>query len=91
MTKQERAKQYIKWIEEDRINGADRVLKSINSLVYSETDKPISKEYKIAILEEMIELLPSDGLLLEHADNASVLQLIQIVKAKIESDKGSKA
>ncbi len=92
MTKEERAKQYLDWLEADKTeNGIQRVVDSLNELVYSESQKPISKEYKLSIIAEMEKQAPSHEVILEHAENKSILLLIQTVKAKIESDKGNKS
>ena len=92
MSKAERAKQYLDWLEEDKSqSGIQRVVNSLNDLVYTESQQPISKEYKLAIIAEMEKQAPSHGVILEHAENKSILLLIQTVKAKIESDKGNKS
>lgn len=92
MSKEERAKQYLDWLEEDKTpTGIQRVVNNLNGLIYTNTQKPVSKEYKLQIIAEMEKQAPSHGTILEHAENKSILLLIQTVKAKIESDKGNKS
>ncbi len=89
MTKEEIAKQYLRWLEEDNSElGIQRVVNSLDSLLYSKSKVPVSKEFKLSIVAEMEQLTPGHGAILEHADNKAILLLIQTVKAIIENEKG---
>ena len=92
MSKTEWAKQYLDWLDEDKTaRGVQRVVDSLNGLVYSESKKPLTKEYKLSIIAEMEKQAPAHGTVLVHAENQSILLLVQKVKAKIENDKGNKS
>ena len=69
MSKEERAKQSLDWLEEDKTpSGIKRLVSSLNDLVYSESRKPVSKEYKLDIIAEMEKQAPTHGVILEHAE-----------------------
>ena len=92
MNREERARQYLDWLQNDKSEkGVQRVVESLNGLVYAQSREPLSKAEKLAIVAEMEKQAPTQGLILEHAENKSILLLIQTVKAKIESGKGNKS
>ncbi len=87
MTKKDVAKNCLEILKTDCSNcGVEKVSQYLNDLQYSKNRKPISKSDKLAIVEEMIDLLSGSGVILEHSDNSSILQLIQAVKAKLQED-----
>ena len=91
MTREERAKQYLEQLKKDGSSESiQQIVDSLNCLVFSSTKEPLTKDEKLAIIAEMKKQASGYGPLLEHADNSSILELIQAVKAKIESDKGNK-
>lgn len=90
MSIEERAKQYIDLLKKDRSdNGIQNVIDKMNQLVYSDSRKPVSERYKLDIIDEMEKLVNPYDICLEHTDNASLLALIQAVRAKIEANKRS--
>ena len=83
MTIEELAKKYY---EELKRNPNERtvnsVVKSINALTYTDSDRPISQEDKEKITKAIVENY--HGKLLEHSDNSSLLQMIALVNEKIK-------
>lgn len=86
MTKEERAKQYVDLLKRNPTKQqAQEVANLLEDLVNADTRKPLSFSSKIAILEEMEKQIDSP-IILEHADNQSVLGLISVVKEIINDN-----
>lgn len=86
MSKEERAKQYLELLKKNPSKQQAQVIaNSLEGLVNADTGKPLSFSSKIAILEEM-ETQVSSSIVLEHADNQCVLDLISTVKAIINDN-----
>lgn len=85
-TKREIAKEYAERIKAATYKGheADRIIKEINELTYSETNKPISSFEKKQIIEIIGQNLPSGTILFKEADNRNYLQLVNYMLSKIE-------
>lgn len=88
MSREERAKEYLQRLKNNPTDlEARKIVVDLNSLVYAESKKPLSKEEKLAIVNEMLKQA-SFGLILEHADNQEILSLISLVNQII--DEGGK-
>ena len=87
MTRKECAIVCLEKFANQKERAVNEVFKYINTLINSENGNPISKNDKLVIISEMIAQIPSNYPILEHSDNQAILQLIQIVKAKIEATK----
>lgn len=86
MTKEERAKQYVYLLKKNPTRQqAQAVAKDLEKLVYADTGQQLSFSSKMAILEEM-EKQVSSSIILEHADNQCVLDLISTVKAIVNDN-----
>ena len=86
MSKEERAKQYLDLLKKNPSKQQAQVIANrLEGLVYADTGTPLSFSSKIAILEEM-EKQVSSSIVLEHADNQCVLDLISTVKAIINDN-----
>lgn len=87
MNRMERAKYYV-----EKLNGkpteeqARQIARDINALVYSKSGEALSCEDKIAIAVEMERQL-GEQLVLEHADNQAVLDLISLVRRIVTENK----
>lgn len=73
----ELANQYLKQLREstDKKSEVQKIVRSINELIYSETKTPLSKEDKIKIIDSMRKSL-NEGVILKAADNIEFLNLI---------------
>lgn len=86
MTKEERAKQYVNLLKKNPSRQqAQAIAKSLEGLVNADTRQPLSISSKMAILEEM-EKQVSSSIILEHADNQCVLDLISTVKSIVNDN-----
>lgn len=86
MTKEERAKQYLQWLNADRSDeGVKRVVTHINKLVYSNNKQPVPLEYKKSIVDMMEMLAPQYDIILEQSDNSTILELISQVKSSLKN------
>lgn len=86
MSKEERAKQYLDLLKKNPSKQqAQEIANRLEKLIYADTGIPLSYSSKIAILDEMEKQL-SSSILLEHADNQCVLDLISAVKAIINAN-----
>ena len=85
MSREERANDYLQKLKRNPTKmEAREIAKSLNSLVFTKSNNPLSKEDKLAIINEMLEQATS-GLILEHADNQEILSLISLVNQIIEN------
>jgi hypothetical protein len=73
----ELANQYLKQLREstDKKSEVQKIVKSINDLIYSESKAPLSKEDKIKIVD-LIRKSLSEGIIEKAGDNAEYLNLI---------------
>lgn len=85
-TKTEMAQKYAERIKAATYKGheTDRIIKEINELTYSETDKPISSLDKKQIIEIIGQNLPSGTILFKEGDNRNYLQLVNYMLSQIE-------
>jgi len=86
MNKQQRAAHYLARIRETR-NSPDeveRILSELNSLVWTESQKPLTKQDKLAIIEEIrsqaFPLTKSWEVIVEASDNSGILDVISALK-----------
>ena len=87
MSKEERAKEYCKQLcNNPTQETAKKIANSINRLVYSNTEKPISSEYKMELIGIMEQNWTNFYPILEHAENQSILALISQIKATIKNN-----
>lgn len=84
MTKTERANYYCKILcNSPNIETATEIARSINSLVYTESKKPVSINYKLGLVSLMEENWSKFYPILEHSENQSILALISQIKSTI--------
>ena len=84
MSRGERAKEYLQRLKRNPTDlEARQIVVDLNLLVFAESGEPLSKEEKLAIVNEMLKQA-SSGLILEHADNQEILSLINLVNQIIE-------
>ncbi len=76
-TLNELANQYLKQLREstDKKSEVQKIVKSINDLIYFESKTPLSKEDKIKIVG-LIRKSLSEGIIEKAADNTEYLNLI---------------
>ena len=92
MSSRERALLYAKRLKESKnVNEeANKIFEEVNSLIWSKTEKPLQKEEKIKILEEVKSIIAEerklqDGeIIVEAADNSALLDIIDLLKQKIK-------
>lgn len=84
MSKEERAKDYCKKLcNSPNLETVTEIVNSINGLVYTESQKPVSEKYKLELITLMEESWTEFYPILEHAENQSILALISQIKATI--------
>lgn len=85
-TKREIAQKYAGRIKTATYKGheADRIIKEINELTYSETKEPISAHDKQQLIEIIGQNLPSGTILFKEGDNRNYLQLVNYMLAQIK-------
>ncbi len=85
MTKKERAKYYCKKLcNSPNSKTVTEIANSINGLIYSESQEPVSEKYKLELIALMEESWTEFHPILEHAENQSILELISQIKATIK-------
>jgi hypothetical protein len=92
-TPQEFARQFIERLKRasDGEKELRAIVKEMDSLVYSATKAPVSREYKLRIVDLMNEALPRPlgtpktvAGFIKEADNKRYLQLVQSLRSLLE-------
>ncbi|MEZ8193185.1 hypothetical protein [Vibrio sp. 1F279] len=95
MTRQERAKHYLKRLLNSRNKSLEleAILTELNGLVYTKTNEPLSRQEKLLILEELERLASNDDSILESvgtehfkvnaSDNSNILDVISAMKKRV--------
>lgn len=91
MNKKQRAESYLKLIRDSSNKELvyKKILNEINGLVWSETRQPLSKEERLAIIEEIDnlfqqEIQKSKALVTNASDNSGVIDIIGALKRGVK-------
>lgn len=91
MNKKQRAESYLKLIRDSSNKELEykKILNEINGLVWAETQQPLSKEERLAIVEEIDnlfqqEIQKSNVLVTNASDNSGVIDIIGALKRGVK-------
>ena len=92
MNRKQRAESYLKRIKgsSNKEQEYKKILDEINGLVWSESQKPLSKEERLAIVDEIENLFnqqtiqKSEGLVVNASDNSGVIDIIGALKRGVK-------